>query len=240
MARILVFDNDPDNKYGRVDTAGNPVPWKGKGPNGNGLSISKDDPSPTMPVRALVRGKDVVYVGWEFLLEAASVPPEYQIVVRWWMEFYNDRLITTPEEGGGQVVSPRARNWKDIDPLTPWMRETCLIDSGASGEYGTRLLSMFAVQRAVRMRSRIGDIDGDPDTSDSLYFPLPVHAAWVRLGLYGDLELTPDTGGWIPTPKGCLEAGLVHLKVFAHVGGHDEIQYLEKYGHLPYAYNDLS
>lgn len=226
MARIMVFDSDPNNAYGRLDTAGNTVPYSGQL-----LSLSADQPTRTMAIRALSKGQDIAYVGWEFLVSATNLPLNWQIALRWWMEFYNDRLVTTAGAGGSQVVVPTQRNWIDVDPTNPWMRETCMVDSGGAGARGTRLLNMYGTERLVYFRARTNAVAGDPGAADSLYFPLAVHAAWARVGFYADTTLT--TGASLTA----LQASSVHLRVFAHIGGHSEIQYLEQNGNLPYAYN---
>jgi hypothetical protein len=69
----------------------------------------------------------------------------------------------------------------------------------------------------------------DEKHADSLYVPLSVHGAWVRVALWVDTANSTDVAG--------IGAGQIRLQVYATVGGHDEIKYLEQNGQLPYAYN---
>lgn len=254
MARILVFDNDPQNLYGHTDTRGNTVPYLGKGLGtvgaitGNGLSVSRQDPARTYPVRIFTSGDEIRYVGWEFLLHHSGLPVGATIVFKWWQEFYNDRSLQIGEgvdaqgrstegvHGGirGQKTSPFGRDWVTIPNTYPWMRETALVDAGTNTDYNNRDLNIYAVQRSMQMQSRNATpspVEGK--NADSLYVPLAVHASWARIALYASQSESNAAG------QAALEAGAVHLKVYANLGGHSEIRALETetYAQRPYAYD---
>jgi len=257
MAKIMVFDNNPEETWDgtdHVDTAGNIVPYNGKGgqvsggPNlANGLSQSSDDPAHTMPVRAFTAKGEIRNIGWEFLFMQRNGNAGAFLGLRWWMEFYNDKLVGSGAGGGeggqfpganpddiGQVLSPRNRLWNGIPLSAPWMRETALVDSGSNDAYGNRNLDIYGVTRRMTLQSRNAvEPPVEDKNADCLYVPLSIHTAWVRLALWAVADDDTVTDGMDWTNRGANP----HLRIYAHIGGHDEKSHLEDEGGLPYAYD---
>jgi len=208
MARILVFDSLPDI----TDSAARPCNWTW------GTALSEVTAMKTMRVRIFNAAEDISVVGWEFLMSGFATR-SVVAALRWWQEFYCDKAEVAYAQATGIPGNAHSypRDWPDVNPLFPWMRETLALSGGLG------VVNMYPAVRQTNMQDRTGA----PPYADSLYFPLSVHALWVRLGIY--VSIADSTG--LPDPL------QVRLKVFAHVGGHDERQYLEEHGDHPYAYN---
>lgn len=216
MARILVFNSDP---LITVDSANNPIPN-----NKRQVSTVLTAPSYTFPIRLFSpAGPPVKYVGWEFLLDPPGSSADV-LALNWWQEFWCDRQQVYP--------GPSNRDWQDVNVNTPWMRETVEAGLGTGG-----MSSYGLTRKSYLLGTRNGSV------GDSLYVPTDVHALWVRLGFYIDTaDQTAAAGGtisvggiWGFTADGAISAA--RFRVFAHVGGHAEVDYLYQHGRYPYVYN---
>jgi len=130
------------------------------------------------------------------------------LALRWWQEFYCDKASLASPPGS-------ARDWLGLDPSVPWMRETFAVFGGGA------FVDIAPPIRRTAMQRRVGS------NFESLYVPLTVYGLWVKLALYVDIASCTA----ITSPNDC------RVQVYAHVGAHDERQYLIENGSVPYAYN---
>jgi hypothetical protein len=198
------------DSWGSVDSAGQALTGGlGKPFSGQFMSLAATVPERTLAVRCFTPHGDVRYCGWEFYADGLS--GGLQLSVAFWQEFYADKMVS---------VQPSQRNWPGIAPEGPWMRELDAVSGGAG------LITHTPVVRSVLLQARSGQA-----TNDSVYFPFTVNTYWARLGLYINAASSSaafsSASTWSTT----------RLRVYAILGGHSEIGYLEENAMSPYVYN---
>lgn len=177
-----------------------------------GLSNNANAPRRSEPVRLFGGSGEVEALSYEFLWDFTALVQS--VVLIWWQEFWGDKAsLSSP---------PSARSWRGIDPTLGWAQEVDAI-VGAAGR-----VDHYAVRRHVTVTPQ----SIVTPFYNSLWFPLSIHAPWVRVAHYVD-QVDPET----TVGEELLLAGNLRLRIFAHLGAHDEMKYLEENGHLPYAYN---
>jgi hypothetical protein len=105
---------------------------------------------------------------------------------------------------------PNARVLTNYPAGADWSREVT-----EEVTAGTGTVDHYAVTRQTTLTIAAGK------SGASIWVPMLFHAPWVRLAVY--------TAAAFPTGA--------HLRILAHVGGHDEQEYTEVNNQLPYAYD---
>lgn len=210
----LVFDSGAT-----VDDRGLTLPsniGRPKTTETTGVSLDVDGPNYTVPVNLNAPDREVRYIGWEFVLSDLSGGDTTAAVLAWWQEFWNDKAADVEYATESQQQQPEAttRLFGDLgDDSVPWAREVDAV-AEADGSVGhnllTRRLSVYSI--------------GAPA---SYYVPMIVHANWVHLAFYVD-----------DSDQSTIFAadGSMRLRIYAHVGNHQESLYLRETGAYPYRY----
>lgn len=108
----------------------------------------------------------------------------------------------------GLSAPPNLRVLEKIDANVPWAREVDEV-VGAAGA-----ITHNAITRTLTLTVATGG------AGVSYYLPMLYHASWVRLAIWPNVEYASG-----------------NVRIFAHVGGHTEDEYLETIDSIPYAYN---
>lgn len=131
---------------------------------------------------------DTRQVGFEFNLLGTT---NLNIPIRWCLQFFNDRV------GDGMLNYQAAPDsWRDAPVIgrrqLKWTRECVEIVGGAGA------ITHYPAARLVTLNPSTAappnDMGTDPGL-DSVYFPMTVHAMWVRVAVWqntGDQDLASD------------------------------------------------
>jgi hypothetical protein len=179
MSHFLIFDSSATR-----DTRGVPVD----------MSISPQYVHHTKPVRLYGSPDgDVQRVGFEFNLLGTS---NTAVPIRWYMQFFNDRITGVGNDpsfpyqvaADGMGRDAPIIGYQDLQ----WARE-CVEIVGGGGA-----IAHFPAARLITLNPvavTLPDGGGAPDGLASVYFPMTVHAMWVRLALWqnaGDQAMPAD------------------------------------------------
>ena len=104
---------------------------------------------------------------------------------------------------------PVLRDLVDLDPAVGWAREVTE-EVGASGA-----VTHNFIVRTITLTVPAGGV------GVAAWLPVLIHAPWMRVRMYST------------SPLGSGAA----VRLLAHVGGHDEDEYLDTIDDIPYAYN---
>lgn len=152
---------------------------------------------------------DTRHVGFEFnMLGPAGV--NIDVPIRWRMQFFNDRLADPSAAASNAAQQTRYQSapsaWRDAPIIgyqnLAWASECVEIVGGAGA------VTHFPATRLVTLNpSTGGDESGCLNGLDSIYFPMTVHAMWVRLAVW---QVTADVA--LPAAN--------RLLIFAVAGGY--------------------
>jgi hypothetical protein len=106
------------------------------------------------------------------------------------------------------AAPPNLRMLDKIDNGVTWAREVDEV-VGAGGA-----ITHNAIVRTLTMTVPTGGV------GIAYYLPMLYHASWVRLAVWPSVEFANGD-----------------VRIYAHVGGHTEDEYLESIDSIPYAYN---
>lgn len=200
MAHFLIFDSSAtvDNRGEALDQSLAPL-----GSVGAAVRTSK-------AVRLFgPPDGDIRHVGFEFNM-LGPVDVSLDVQIRWRLQFFNDRIgapSAAASNAPGQYRYQSAPDaWRDAPIIgyrnLAWASECVEIVGGAGA------IAHYPATRLVTLNPGTGgDESGCPNGLDSVYFPMNVHAMWVRLAVW---QAATDTA--LPTTD--------RLLIFAVVGGY--------------------
>jgi hypothetical protein len=247
MARFMIFDtqaiNTSTNAKGEYSSRQSQWGTPGVGPTGANLSPITPwadyhalyaDPllvpsaianasagfGHSFPVRLSTVEGVVEEIAYEFVLDGEGAALD--IAINWYQEFYND------------AASPYQIPYGRKPPLkqnTPWAREQ--IESIAN----TGLITHDNIVRSVTMNvTESGTVTNSGNQGDSRYFPMKAYGLWVRLRIFTLTNLSLPAGYNIDAT---LYPAAYRLRVFAIVGGHEQVPAMDATAKLDLLWDDV-